>query len=563
MLFPSFHPTPTVTATPSPITSGWLFNYVNTLRSTDVPAADGVLEMPDGVKVMNVEDLGCRMFIRPCYPKLWDNIVNVIETGVIFRFIVMGIPGIGKTTFLYYLLHVLVKRSKCVVFEDFKGLMFMVQLDGTIYRGKRGDSVFEEPLANTSTYYLFNCGGSTGTTTPLLESVSAVTIVASSPSEDHTKELSKTNHNVYYMPMWKLGELQLCRNICVSPLTEAVVADRFAKWGGVARQALFTGDDEALSNQLETALVCFRDNPLLVLCGVGSSDSKVVSHKLLHYQVDEIAFKKYSTTLASDYIGGRMCDMNLQGVVDRIAVLQTDKEEHTLRGRLFEPFAHRILQLGSKAFGEKPLRMLSLDNDKYVTIPDITSSVAIRSIIDIDPYSNTNGIYLKPEVPNFPVVDSLVTPRTGYQVTVSSKHDIKVAPFKELLDKLCCTDKLKFRLVWVVPPDVDFKCPKIADSSIIIRVEQFILKLPLFLPPSLKQIAVLRPHFGVTDGGSDVKDEEGDGNGAYKGEDTELTANMWSLGMQGDTADDAAAASANTGGDGVGCRTVNRTSNTL
>ena len=445
---------------------------------------------------MNVEDLGNSIFIRPCYPELWGHISNVIEQTSkqskrrhrIFRYIVMGIPGIGKTTFLYYLLHVLVEQKKCVVFEDFKGLMFMVQKNGEIFEGKRGDPVFKAPLADSSAYYLFNCGGSIGTMTPLLESVGAVTIAASSPSEDHTKELSKTRHCVYYMPMWTLDELQLCRVECDLPLPQAVVADRFAVWGGAARQILFTGDDEALSNQLETALTRFKENPQDVLKSVGSTDTRMVSHKLLHYNVDKTSFKKYSIVLASDYIGDRMCDMNLKGVVERIANLQTDTQENGLRGRLFEHFAHRVLPLGSKAFGDTAKLRLKMSpfplGGKDVPIPDVASSRDIRRISDLlVVLPSDSNIYLKPTVPNFPVVDSLVTPRTGYQITVSKMHDIVINPFIAMLDKLGCTKELKFRLVWVVPADVNFKYKKLP-ATITDRVEQFILKLPLLVPPS-------------------------------------------------------------------------------
>ena len=65
------------------------------------------------------------------------------------------------------------------MFEDFEGGMFMVQPDGKIFEGKRGDLFFKDQLAKASTYYLFNCGGSVGTTTPLIKNVDAVIIAGS------------------------------------------------------------------------------------------------------------------------------------------------------------------------------------------------------------------------------------------------------------------------------------------------------------------------------------------------------------------------------------------------
>jgi len=119
-----------------------------------------------------------------------------------------------------------------------------------------------------------------------------------------------------------------------------------------------------------------------------------------------------------------------------------------------------------------------------VLIPEVASSQDTRSISDLPAFSPSGRcIYFKPTVTNYPVVDALVTPRTGYQVTVSTSHGVKIDPFITLLDKLGCTNNLKFRLVWVVPADVDFKC-KALPATITERVEQFILKLPLLVPPS-------------------------------------------------------------------------------
>ena len=158
-----------------------------------------------------------------------------------------------------------------------------------------------------------------------------------------------------------------------------------------------------------------------------------------------------------------------------------------MRGVLFVHFAHRVLPLGSKAFGDTAKPKLKMSPfppcGKGLPIPDVALQ-DIRSISDLLVFSpSDSNIYLKPAVPNFPVVDSLVTPRTGYQITVSTMHDIMIAPFITLLDRLGCTKELKFRLVWVVPADVNFKCKKL-HATITDRVEQFILKLPLLVPSS-------------------------------------------------------------------------------
>ena len=437
-------------------------------------------------------DVGRYLFVRPCYPKLLGFLDEARMSGTYQRFVIKGIPGIGKTTFLYYYLHVLIKQKKCVVFEDFKGLMFLVLPDGKIFEGKRGDSVFKKPLADRSAYYLFNCGGSAGTATPLLSSVHAATFAASSPSIDHTQELCKTeDHIVFTMPMWTLDELLSCRLKIHSPNSEAMVTESFRLRGGVARPAFYKGNADYLQMQLESALQKFAQNPAAILSSiVGGADPQSISHKLMHYKVED-DFIRYSTIIASDYIGDRMCDINLKAVVERIASLQTDKMGSALRGGLFERFAHRVLALGSHAFGAKKTLLMSPvngDRKRRIPIPNCIGTnvdLHVRQICDLPICTTSNaGLYLIPEVPNFPVVDSLVLPRTGYQMTVSPTHDLEVGPLTELLEKLKCTEREKFRLVWVVPTDVEFKCRSIPDS-ISDRVEQYVLKLPLQVPLAL------------------------------------------------------------------------------
>lgn len=465
---------------------------MNALRRSKVPPPNSALTLPVGVSVMNVEDLGRHMFVRPCYPKIERLIFDEVLHSNTKRFVVMGIPGIGKTTFLYYLLHVLIKKKTCVVFEDFEGDLFIVQENGEVVEVNRREKALKIALAQESTYYLFNCGGSKGTMTPLVKNVRARTVVASSPSIDHTKELRKYGHSIYDMPIWTLDELQLCRRLCHLKLSKNVVSKRFVMWGGSARKTLFPGSDADLEKELSRALAKFKDRPHEVLDSVGGTDTGDVSHMLLHQKVDEQTFKGHSVILASDYIGDRMCDLNLEGVVNHIATLQTDQEEHGLRGRLFEPFAHRVLRLGSSAFSDvDTLMMVSSSTGKRVAVPSITSSAGMQNLNDLDKYSDSEGTYLHPNVSNFPVVDSIVTPRTGYQMTVSTTHSIKNVPFVKLLDKLGCTKKQKFRLVWVVPADVQFNCRSLS-SDLQGRVEQFILQLPLRVPPSLKATARAR-----------------------------------------------------------------------
>ena len=84
---------------------------------------------------------------------------------------------------------------------------------------------------------------------------------------------------------------------------------------------------------------------------------------------------------------------------------------------------------------------------------------------------------------NFPVVDAIVPPYTGYQMTVSSTHAIAEGDLLSLVGALGCNAHRRFRLVWVVPLDVDFQCHQLS-ASLASVVEQWVLKLPLRVPPA-------------------------------------------------------------------------------
>jgi hypothetical protein len=462
-------------------TKVWLFVLVKmALNLESPPDASTVLCVPPGFNFMDIEGLGRYMFVRPCYVALQNIILVEMIPKNMRRIIVMGIPGIGKTCFLYYVLCELIRQRKRVVFEDFAGLMFMVSAAGRIYTGQRGDAIFVRPLSDRSTFYLFNCGGKPGVVTPQVTGVHAVSIVASSPCKNHTKEFGKAGASKLFMPIWDLEELEFCRQLCSVNLSANQVASRFRMYGGVARPAFFTGKESILISDMDEAIAKFKDKPQDVLGLVGDHDSLQASHRLLHYKVAD-NFESYTVILASDYVGDCMCDANLKGVVERIRMLQ-DNDDHGLRGKLFERFSHRILPLGSTR--QFPLLMQPAFGGNRVAIPTPISAVPvpINSIADVA--SKGDRVYLLPTVSNFPVVDALVTPSTGYQMTVSNTHGIAVSSLRELMAVLGCR---RFDLVWVVPPDVDFRCPVFTDSTSNI-LRQFVLKLPLNVPPSLCRV---------------------------------------------------------------------------
>ena len=195
-------------------------------------------------------------------------------------------------------------------------------------------------------------------------------------------------------------------------------------------------------------------------------------------------------SIASDKVADLMCDLDLQAVVDRIAMLQTDREQHGFRGKLFEQFAHRVLPHGSSS--AYPLLMIPEAEGKKRSIPSPRTSKTepIASIEELK--AAACDIYLKPSVRNFAVADAVLKLSDNsemfvYQITVGNTHSVANASLWEIINQLGCTKRSKLNLVWVVPPDVGFRRPSLTDE-LEDFVSQWTLRLPLEVPPALKKL---------------------------------------------------------------------------
>jgi hypothetical protein len=84
---------------------------------SEIEEVNGTLQLPDGVYWMGHEEQGSTLFVRECYKELWNMIQELVQSKV-RRIVIIGIPGIGKTCFLKYLLYFLKKQGATVVLEN-------------------------------------------------------------------------------------------------------------------------------------------------------------------------------------------------------------------------------------------------------------------------------------------------------------------------------------------------------------------------------------------------------------------------------------------------------------
>ncbi|CAM9517557.1 unnamed protein product [Ectocarpus sp. 12 AP-2014] len=171
------------------------------------------------------------MFIRPCYKNLSKLILEGVTDGTMEKIVVTGTPGIGKSEFGFYLMHLLRCRGKTVVLER-KDRWYRFSdegvIKGNILDFTRAGYLDEDDTSNT--WYL-----SDPKSEP--EEFSGLpTVVLVSPRTGRVKEfLKQPDSRRFYMPPWSLDELLDCQQAVFPHVRETDVRERYGEVGGVAR----------------------------------------------------------------------------------------------------------------------------------------------------------------------------------------------------------------------------------------------------------------------------------------------------------------------------------------
>ncbi|EGF80846.1 hypothetical protein BATDEDRAFT_24299 [Batrachochytrium dendrobatidis JAM81] len=87
-------------------------NYPNPLEGNTV------VQLPADVFILGNHSIGSSIYIRPCYPKLFEKSLSIVQSADIRHLIILGNPGIGKTYFSYFLLLHLARSGATVVYES-------------------------------------------------------------------------------------------------------------------------------------------------------------------------------------------------------------------------------------------------------------------------------------------------------------------------------------------------------------------------------------------------------------------------------------------------------------
>lgn len=458
-----------------------LRRFWNALKKVNTPREPhDILALTNGTNFLGDEDLPSAIYVRPCYLKLLEKTMSIINCDNTPRLVILGNPGIGKTYFGYYLLAHIARNGGTVVYESGTRKQRYLLSTERVAIGSLQD--FSDVMRERNHYYVVDG-------TPPVHCV-AKTVLVSSHRRDVWYTFSKTKCTIRYMPVWTLDEIQTCRQQLFPEVDETVAKDCFLKWGGIPRFVLQFADDKAQQELLMQAIGSVDLDAISSAIGRTEAGDQA-THRLIHMVVaDDFMERQYK--FASDVVAEGVYRALYER--DRARLLQFLRVAHNasgvegLRGTIFEQHAHWIISQG----GTFQIRTLPK--------PASPSPVTIRSNLhlpqlpvvyfqrDTEVQSST-GSYFRPRITNYESVDSFSKPNRLFQITVGAKHPCKQAGLYKVLNLLQNPREPEF--YFVVPDDKfeSFRFRKYEDSvglaleeptfNNVKSIRQFVLKIDL------------------------------------------------------------------------------------
>lgn len=488
--------------------------YFNLLIEADLKDNDVFLSFPRSSKVNFVGSenkpssaVGKSIYIRNDYKAIARKLFELKKIDI-FKALLCGTPGVGKTLFRNYFAKFLLQNvagNLAIIFDktpsvsstilftrvgettkmfsstsaenlldylNSLNIIFSVYNLSDVSKGDSKSCTFEYDFTNDSVYHFF---------------------MFSSPNDDAFSENWKLNAQRFYLPLWGLDELleagkllpltQLLKNEIniyhaledkstqkieqldkIGLQSNSIIRDRFLKYGGNARVVLGTEATykDHTTKRVKQAVSSF-DYKTAECIGT-TSEAKNVKHSLLYLKVSD-TYEDYHYEWASIYV----MDLLAEKAVKKLSTLVEDifsavsEEKSSYRGQLFECICHRII-----LFSKKPFKIKRLDNKPpydYSIIPPRCSILELKDLIRVNFSRSTasaeilaapNNSYLTPLETNFPIVDSIVKINPEkyifFQITIAENHaaEPRTDYFSDLIKSL--NVKNTFHVVYVVSP---------------------------------------------------------------------------------------------------------------
>ena len=386
------------------------------------------------------------LFVRKCYNEIWDEVqqhYNVIEDGPIAAegtldgFFISGTPGVGKSCFLDFCLHNLLRLGKSVCYFYGKTMTARIfKADGTVETYIMADNV-EGALAAQVDFLLIDppengdpnfLGGRVGLSGKKF-------ILAVSPDRNNCQAIRKETSTVkLYMGTCSLEEAEEMKVACYPGVTHQRVASRFEEFGGIPRYLFKTdvivkGQDislEEIRAYQRSALTDIITNPNRI-DDLESSDPFKSLWTIYHMEPVSLEngstdYMKYTIQPCCQDAAIRIRDHLMQkGVQDLWNIFINTREElGILRGIRYEAYAHKKLLIHGLVGRATGLTQTGLSKSapKEINIPAASTRINLPNnnvgpdlVRAVQRARTGQGGYLLPHLPNFPIVDAIFVPR--------------------------------------------------------------------------------------------------------------------------------------------------------
>uniref|UniRef100_A0AAV1TNW5 Crinkler effector protein N-terminal domain-containing protein n=1 Tax=Peronospora matthiolae TaxID=2874970 RepID=A0AAV1TNW5_9STRA len=232
-------------------------------------AAGAVIALPEDTFILGNESLGSHIYIRHCYPQLWNTCLDTFERAR--HLVILGSPGIGKTYFCYLILLYLARDGKTVVYETGRRKMRILFSGELVVQGSRSD--FDKILDLCETFYIVDGMKP--------QDYKAKTILVTSPRHEIWFDFHKFDCGRFYMPVWTEEEIFQCRELMYSDRPVNDVKECYLKWGGIARYVLRYAIDQDQQKLFDETIAKVDLKALIKSHGKSGGNDELISHWVL------------------------------------------------------------------------------------------------------------------------------------------------------------------------------------------------------------------------------------------------------------------------------------------
>jgi hypothetical protein len=457
------------------------------LSITDaVEVVDGdvsYLQFPEGFEF--AEFLCERLFVRRCYMDLYEALWSE-EVMIKRRTILAGTPGIGKSTFILYLIWWLYRKYNgpdgklttdlrrlgfthivYTLSESFQGYVFDEGGHCTRVNSVGCIDAMSDAEKRTTALHILD------SREPLsfAESKPLYTLLVTSPNAGLVRFWNKGRHTTLYMPVLTLDEIENCRNVSYPSLDWDKCLQRYDVWEGSLRLVLALTEGVAQRQALEIFLGRLADTTFDTLISladamvdlpVGFGDSspdksvgnmqRQVPHALVHTWVctdasGAFVYSKKTQALSSPVMSALACQLIRYQELE-----STEKALGTLYTQAFEQGFLSVLSAGTYKDNPGSDRFSFIKHmHRFRTADSLASLLSSRSSVDV------KNKVLKPIPLDWPTWDAAVLSGSTlslFQCTISPPiaHGMNAKGLEAIREFAESARCLKIDLYWVLPP---------------------------------------------------------------------------------------------------------------